>query len=131
MAGVAGEDPQDREPSVEAAFAGHPPPPWWRQFTARSAAGSVVLGTVVSFHVDEDRPDRRRRPVVQHVGQPHQLLRHQVVDAAYGPLRRGLPDLHQAGECRRSDMHNLMCYIVDLGYLCSAPSVLFYVKTRL
>lgn len=49
MADVAGEDPQDQEPSVEAVFAGQPLPPWWRQVTARSVAVSVVVGTVLSF----------------------------------------------------------------------------------
>uniref|UniRef100_A0A0D9UYU2 Uncharacterized protein n=1 Tax=Leersia perrieri TaxID=77586 RepID=A0A0D9UYU2_9ORYZ len=42
--------PQEHEPlSVEAAFAGQPPPPWWQQVTARSVAVSAVLGTMFSF----------------------------------------------------------------------------------
>lgn len=56
---IAGEherehaDPKEHEDassvSVEAVFAGEPPPAWWRQVTARSVAASVVLGTVFSF----------------------------------------------------------------------------------
>ncbi|CAL4952627.1 unnamed protein product [Urochloa decumbens] len=43
------EHPEDDASSVEAVFAGQPPPPWWRQVTVRSVAASVVLGTVLSF----------------------------------------------------------------------------------
>ncbi|KAM3329633.1 hypothetical protein ACQJBY_026586 [Aegilops geniculata] len=45
---AAGQD-GDEEPSVEVAFAGQPPPPWWRQVTVRSVAVSAVLGAVLSF----------------------------------------------------------------------------------
>ncbi|XBI17085.1 hypothetical protein VPH35_059211 [Triticum aestivum] len=45
---AAGQD-GDEEPSVEVAFVGQPPPPWWRQVTARSVAVSAVLGAVLSF----------------------------------------------------------------------------------
>jgi hypothetical protein len=43
------DDDDDEQPSVEVAFAGQTPPPWWRQVTARSVAASVVLGTVLTF----------------------------------------------------------------------------------
>ncbi|XP_048562697.1 probable metal-nicotianamine transporter YSL1 isoform X1 [Triticum urartu] len=45
---AAGQDGEE-EPSVEVAFAGQPPPPWWRQVTVRSVAVSTVLGAVLSF----------------------------------------------------------------------------------
>lgn len=48
IAAVNGDN-NDEGPSVELAFAGQQPPPWWRQVTARSVATSVVLGAVLSF----------------------------------------------------------------------------------
>ncbi|XP_040381947.1 probable metal-nicotianamine transporter YSL1 [Oryza brachyantha] len=46
---AGGEPPEQEPPSVEAAFAWQPTPPWWRPVTARSVAASAVLGTVFSF----------------------------------------------------------------------------------
>jgi hypothetical protein len=48
MAGVR-DHGDDEEPSVEAAFSGQPPPPWWSQVTARSVVLSLVLGPLFSF----------------------------------------------------------------------------------
>ncbi|EAY73213.1 hypothetical protein OsI_01084 [Oryza sativa Indica Group] len=49
MADPAGAGGEQEAPSVEAAFAGQPPPPWWQQVTVRAVAVSVVLGTLFSF----------------------------------------------------------------------------------